>query len=301
MSKAGALKTLLEKGFFSPLQEAVRQAPQKKMPVEQWQNYLKPGRMVKREGMKFPIKKGELEFTEPLWKLLSYRDPAEAVSKEQLSEILLTPWLNRLKTEPTQRFDDPMVSTMGPMRSGYKEDRTALGGLKETQYHYPEDTISWSRSSYYDLPDQEAQVQLIEEIQSDVHQRGRKKGYRTPEEEEEFQTLKLIYADPVPGGYGDDPNYKRLRELKQKVQGGIPYGDPKEYAQLELSKQLIEAAEGGRDYLGLTTGQDQIQRYPGLGEEGKEGMKYMYDVLYPSVMKKLAKKLGTTVEEVEIF
>lgn len=57
-----------QKGMFSTLDELVQQAPFEKGSVDQWRGYLKPGRMLKREGMEFPLKKEELDyaFEQPL-------------------------------------------------------------------------------------------------------------------------------------------------------------------------------------------------------------------------------------------
>jgi len=73
MAKAGKAKTALklfqeyqesgapQPGMFSPLIEAVRQAPMKKGTGQAWMEYLQPGRMVNREGIQFPIKQTEID------------------------------------------------------------------------------------------------------------------------------------------------------------------------------------------------------------------------------------------------
>lgn len=53
------------KGFFSALEEAIKQAPFSKFgaPPEQWSGYLKPGREVRRGALRFPLRKDELDWS----------------------------------------------------------------------------------------------------------------------------------------------------------------------------------------------------------------------------------------------
>lgn len=90
---------------------------------------------------------------------------------------------------------------------------------------------------------------------------------------------------------------KRMGRLPPKA----PFSDPKEYARVELSKQLLNAAEEGQNYVALTRGDDQISRYSGGMDAGREkGMRYFYDQIYPSVMKRLANRYGARMTEVEM-
>jgi hypothetical protein len=50
-------------GFFSTLDEAIRAAPFEKAPAQQWQNYLKPGLAITRNGHQFPLKAEELRYS----------------------------------------------------------------------------------------------------------------------------------------------------------------------------------------------------------------------------------------------
>lgn len=80
-----------------------------------------------------------------------------------------------------------------------------------------------------------------------------------------------------------------------------PYKNPGDYAGLELKKQLLNAVDNDEDYLAITRGRDQIARYEvGMDSQRSVGMKKMYDEVYPSELKKLAKRYGATVEDVEI-
>lgn len=52
----------VQPGMFSTLDEAILDAPFEVNSGDQWLNYLKPGRMVRREGVQFPLKKEELDW-----------------------------------------------------------------------------------------------------------------------------------------------------------------------------------------------------------------------------------------------
>ena len=47
----------VQPGVFSTLDEAILDAPFEVNSGDQWLNYLKPGRMVRREGVQVPLKK----------------------------------------------------------------------------------------------------------------------------------------------------------------------------------------------------------------------------------------------------
>ena len=52
----------LPKGVFSVLQDLIERAPQKMNP-DQWGKYLSPGRKLEKEGMTFPLRKDELDYS----------------------------------------------------------------------------------------------------------------------------------------------------------------------------------------------------------------------------------------------
>jgi hypothetical protein len=89
----------------------------------------------------------------------------------------------------------------------------------------------------------------------------------------------------------------RLEERPQNA----PYKNPGDYAGLELKKQLLNAVDNDEDYLAITRGMDQISRYDAAMDSQRSiGMEKMYDEVYPSELKKLAKRYGATMEDVEI-
>lgn len=93
----------------------------------------------------------------------------------------------------------------------------------------------------------------------------------------------------------------RLSQEEQKPQDA-PFKNPADYARLELRKQLLNAVNADEDSLALVRGQDQIDRYEGgMDDRRAAGMRYMYDEVYPSVLKKLAKQYGAEMEDVPLL
>jgi hypothetical protein len=118
---------------------------------------------------------------------------------------------------------------------------------------------------------------FIEEIQSDWHQAGRKKGYGPQTE----TTHEAFYTTPdgqkVSLGFGKtqeeaaaavDPNWKNLVDIKfdsqtVKVDEGVPDAPFKTtWHELTLKRAIQEASEKGYDQIAFTTGKTQVERYP---------------------------------------
>jgi hypothetical protein len=107
---------------------------------------------------------------------------------------------------------------------------------------------------------------LIEEVQSDWHQAGREKGYKTKarkvteEQKQEFKKLNAIDPNDRTG-----PMNERLDELDSLIAGesqGVPDAPFKDtWHQLALKRALKEAVDKGYDRIGLTTGAQQAKRY----------------------------------------
>jgi hypothetical protein len=57
------LNKLPQTGFFSTLDELIASAPFEENSIEQWRNYLKPGRVLEREGVRFPLKQEEIDYS----------------------------------------------------------------------------------------------------------------------------------------------------------------------------------------------------------------------------------------------
>lgn len=420
----------VQPGMFSTLDELIADAPFDEVPADQWRKYLKPGRMLRREGVQFPLKKEELAQSGGLEQFLDLR-AGERVSKDEVRRYLQAgrprykvdvarelyddqatrihdsdadiaglrsnpvsetweavgleaPTRSALPLDRVARKAAPMYGVDFASAEGtpvfhhvspgstYDESITRMPGLEGTS-HFTPDALVWSRTTSHDMlaPSGYGQgrirVRLVEEIQSDVHRKaaskvwvdhktgqnyfnedlvkekiqkgeldpefletGERIGYRTEEDalqlagiEEELKGLDDI-VDMTPVDDDDlaainnaGRDKERLRAIAARLEAKVddaPYKDPSDYAALELRKQLWNAADEGEDYLALTRGADQIERYateemaagfgPGDPYEKlvrmRKGMREMYDEVYAGELRKLAKRFGLTVEDIEL-
>lgn len=334
-------------GFFSTLDELIRQAPFEQAPVDQWRSYLQPGKLIEREGVKFPLKKEELEYS----RLFDTLRPLGAGALPR-SEVLRALHLGRPSINTTLQKDwssfisedgSPLLIGEAVLSARQKArdqlgERIGMGPAQFQQYshqpapyeesltdsydfgtfnnHFNPGTISHSRSTTHKT-DNDKLVRLIEEIQSDRHSAAaekvtrpadevmapgeewtptKRRGYRTPEQEELLQQL-------IERSEGRGIGWEGIRPIQQ-TPPDAPFKDPADYGTLEMKKQLLDAVNQDADYLALTRGQDQIERY-GFDQDSDRdqeaaGMEYIYDQIYPSALAKLMKRYGveglTTVE-----
>lgn len=304
--------------FFSTLHELIKGAPMEQMPPDQWANYLKPGRMLKREGLEFPLKKEELKYVgiedilreamekgqTPLTKL----DLADAASKRRPVFVPRTEgednFLPYSHANPTYGGNEDV---------GYWERITGMPGLGYDT-HFGTEALSWSRGTTTPTP-RGGQMRLIDEIQSDLHSdaadwglrlpNGRwrparvlqnagltdppaleRRGYRTPEQEARFQVLDTWDPDAL---YEDHlmEEYLTLKETPPDA----PFKNTADYGALEIKKNLLEAVDDDMGYLGITNAEDAMGWF-GHGDAQRAGMEHAYDVVYPNELEKLARKYG---------
>lgn len=145
------------------------------------------------------------------------------------------------------------------------------------------------RSSHFDEPNVLAHTRLndrvdadgkrvlfVEEIQSDWHQAGRKRGYKG-DADQIVQAYYEAKGEKVPIGYGkteaealanSDPKWKDIVEIKFEKQKTEPatLGVPdapfkKTWHEFVLKRLIREAAEKGYDKIAWTTGEQQAERY----------------------------------------
>jgi len=201
-------------------------------------------------------------------------------------EILLT-----LPSGPRQtKFEvfDPSTQRAVPFETREEavafanQDPTRSSVVAEVDVSKPE-----YRSSHFDQPNILAHMRVndrvvdgkntlfIEEIQSDWHQAGRKKGYGPQTETEAY------YITPdgskVSLGFGKtqeeaaaavDPGWKNLVDIKfdtqiKKFGEGVPDAPFKTtWHELSLKRAIQEASEKGYDQIAFTTGKTQVERYP---------------------------------------
>lgn len=325
-------------GMFSTLDELIHAAPQEKMSAQQWQQYLQPGRTLTREGINFPLKQEELQYsglptylsqtgyTGPLTKknvldFLQQNRPEFNLTKGVQNAGTRQGRLPEIGAGQGQRSYPVVQSAQYPEHAheagvpgSYEENITTSPDFGSFPSHFSPQDLSWSRTTRHPVADdpQGRLARLVEEIQSDRHEAAaerlypeasreqealqplQRRGYRTPEEESLSKNFANQDLPP------DAPNRVAAVSLYRKPPD-TPFKDPADYAGLELRKQLLNSVNQGDSYLALTRGADQVQRYEqGMGGGKGEGMSYIYDQVYPSALKKLARQYGADVSDIPV-
>ena len=143
----------------------------------------------------------------------------------------------------------------------------AMRGSAEGSYH----------SNHWDEPNVLAHIRvndrvdadgkkmlLVEEVQSDWHQEGRNKGYRTKESLEDWYNKNKLENDP-PFAQLDSQQVSTIERNRNAGMGGdtaVPDAPMKDtWYQLALKRVLKYAADNGYERVGLTTGKTNADRY----------------------------------------
>lgn len=132
-------------------------------------------------------------------------------------------------------------------------------------------------------------MMVIDEIQSDWHQAGRKKGYGvkdatplTPDEDSELMALYDVRGDRTV------QETARMHELNDRLnaslgKGGVPDAPfKKNWHELVMKRLVDDAVKGGYDRIIFPPGAEQARRY-GIEELG--GMEGFYDKIMPNYIK----------------
>ena len=168
-------------------------------------------------------------------------------------------------------------------------------------------------------------VLFVEEIQSDWHNEGAKRGYRgdsipTKAEIEKTAALKLednmymLYVNGKSTGYGRTPAaFKKYGEKglldkmvdyyidlegiqEENLPEVAPFRNGK-YVEFVLKNLLRKAAEEGKNYLAWTTGEMQEERWSNIYAEG---YRIEYDQDIPRFLKKYGKQWGANLTTVPV-
>jgi hypothetical protein len=112
---------------------------------------------------------------------------------------------------------------------------------------------------------------FVEEVQSDWHQAGRKKGYKNPNTEKQILDLEKQMSDmaeirdPVTNQIVDEEKFSALWRKKDELleqNKGVPDAPFKTtWSDLSMKRVIQMASEGGYDRIAFTTGKTQADRY----------------------------------------
>ena len=249
----------------------------------------------------------------------------------------LEPLMQAFEATKQQRKNNPQYGqyTLPGERQGYTEltmhvpTRNVEGDNTQRDFvggHYSEPNVVVHARVTDRIASDGTPMALIEEIQSDWHQRGRKEGYRSPQHEEAFAELKRV-RDDVENEYNDFNNRvwrpalrqgeqaltpeirQRMTEIEDRlteatiahddaeraVGGMTPSGPFKQsWDELAFRRMLRWAADKGYRRVAWVNAAEQSRRYPGDARRDA-GMQQFYDRVIPSIAKKWAKRLGGTI------
>ena len=158
-------------------------------------------------------------------------------------------------------------------------------------------------------------VLFVEEVQSDWHQEGRKKGYKDTATESRIEAigkeLQKLYRDPdygarVPRSAEIASQARALENERDNLQyTSVPNAPFKNsWPMLAMKTALRMAVEGGYDSIGWTDGETQALRYQDDNAETMmkryKGMVKFYDEILPNTVNKFVKKWGGRVDKSSI-
>lgn len=114
-------------------------------------------------------------------------------------------------------------------------------------------------------------VLFVEEVQSDWHQAGRKKGYQNPKIEKEIADIQsqmnamAEVRDPVTNQMVNEKEWFALGRKKDELAKQIGFAPDAPFKttwhELAMKRAIQLAAEGGYDRVAFTTGKTQAERY----------------------------------------
>lgn len=122
-------------GFFSTLDELINNAPFEHGSPEQWQGYLKPGRALTREGVNFPLKAEELQYSGLNDHFLA--NPGMPIAKQDLLSHLRTTRPEFNITTGLQTGSPRMLHERAEHKEVYPEEWSALDANENMDaYHW---------------------------------------------------------------------------------------------------------------------------------------------------------------------
>ena len=283
-----AIETAPLQGFYSPAQKAVQAAKHQKAPASQWKNQLGKG-AAGREAKELGL---------DLW--LDEKGKGEAVTAKEINDWLKAHEVEVLETTQTGEDLGQSQGRIQPLSEGYREVLLRPKGLEYTSPHFNTNEVVAITLGDRKGPRGENYAGL-EHIQSDLHQRARKKGYFDPQAEEKFNSLidKLPEVQNLPP---DDPRLtsvlqgiRETRSQMERSRTGVPDAPFKDelWWQLGVKWAIGDAVRAGKDGIVLPKAHQMAQ----AAATEEEKLAPFYDKKLPGWAKKYARSLGGEVIE----
>ena len=170
------------------------------------------------------------------------------------------------------------------------KEQQAAAGAPYTSSHYRQDPnlLAHIRVQDFKTPDGK-KVLLVDEIQSDWHQEGRKKGYGPKMDKSVEAYYETKDGQRIPVGFGKtkeeaeasiDVGWKNLVDIKyetieRKIGEGVPDAPfKKNWHELAMKRVLDYATENGYDTVAITPGKTQIDRYEDALRKNIDSLEY---------------------------
>ena len=215
-----------------------------------------------------------------------------------LEEFLKTRGITRQPSTLPTKFDDYVI----PGGEDYREMLLTTKGtqiftkdhFRKTGANVPEGENVLAHIRFNTRTVDGEKVLFIEEIQSDLHQAGRQVGYIDKDLKAKRQKLITQLNDLIKevGEFkvADDPRYPEIeRQIKiiDASSGTIPNAPfKKNWHELSMKRIIKYAIDNDFDGIALSTGEIQMQRYPGTDAD----FKVFYDQILPKFVNKFSKK-----------
>lgn len=246
-------------------------------------SYVKPGSDLKYHGWQEP---GGENYRELLLTMPSEGGDAFKAAREKAVELkrqtadLMAEWKRLAEENPPghpdtlaayQRLADSRVV----LRDAGEAAMSLRNAVAEKQYkssHWDEPNVL-AHMRYNDREIDGKKALFIEEIQSDWHQAGRKKGYKKDEAEVRAELDQLAKETSTMRRSDDPARWDRLidrsRELVSKIDGVPDAPFKTSWPDLALKRMMKYAADNGYDKVSWTPGRVQADRYD-LSKQIKE-------------------------------
>jgi hypothetical protein len=252
-------------------------------------------------------------------------------------------------TQEEERRLKQLEAKMSEQRTRYVEYQLPGGeNYRELLLMWPDAKESYE-SLHFDEPNvlvhvrfnerkdaQDKRVLFIEEIQSDWHQAGRMKGYRSELDPIDITGYRALFREqefenpfPLDGGKHPDIDIvkgweifdaqgtlvewqpekawiterealERYKAAAEQRQASVAVPDAPfrtSWPELALKRMMRWAAEHGFDRIGWTTGAQQVERY---GYEAGDRVYRFYDKVLPAVANKYGKRWGVTAGQMSM-
>lgn len=199
--------------------------------------------------------------------LTKFPQPRRILSPEETRE------LDKLRAIPgVQNPENPNYARYSELNNIENDMIHGRGGFTSSHFGSEgQDLLSHSRWSRRQTDDGKP-VHLVEEIQSDWHQQGREQGYKgedplkgmDPKARELYEKYKdAQYHEIPPELRARVDDVRRYADTQMNdASGAVPQAPfSKTYHELELKKNLARAVANGDEYLALTTGTQQADRW----------------------------------------